>query len=136
MNPIAGCRILVAALQLPAILMTATVLCSASADARVVMILNPAGSLTISDIEEHWRRCLVRAQSHYRQAFEQHLRMVAEMDEAQIEPADGAFAIAKARRAMALALDEVVCCQKTLVNLVLNGELPPPGADEKILLDC
>jgi hypothetical protein len=95
---------------------------------------NSGGGGSFKRIEQEWFARVREAQANYKQAVEQNQRMVDESDQALIESADGSFAVAKARRAMALALNEVVRCQQVLEKLVLCQEMPPPDDDERLLI--
>jgi hypothetical protein len=86
----------------------------------------------LSGVEAHWRARVREAQAHYRDAFEQHRRMLEELDQALIEPADGSFAVAEARRGMALALDQLVRSQKILVDLIQRRTVAPSDDDPQI----
>jgi hypothetical protein len=93
-----------------------------------------SGGWNLDELDHHWRVRVQHTQAHYKRAVEQHQHMVDELDQALIEPADGALAVASARRAMALALNEVMRCQQVLLKLVLRQEMPPTEDDEKLLV--
>ena len=89
---------------------------------------------TLKEIEAEWLKRLEDAHAHYSHAVEYHQRMVEELDQWLTEDVDGSFAVAKAKRAMALALNEVVRCQEILVDLVLRKNMPPQDVDDEKLL--
>ena len=75
-------------------------------------------------VDPEWMVSLQEAQAHYWRAVNRHQRTVEQLDHAL--SADGS--VAKAHRAMALAVNELVRCQKVLVNLVQRQEnLPSDG---------
>lgn len=89
---------------------------------------------SLREAEAHWRSRVLEAQEHYQHAFAQHQRIIKEFDQALIESAEGSLVIAKARRAMAAALNEVVRTQGVLTDLVLRKKMPCPEDDERLLL--
>jgi hypothetical protein len=68
------------------------------------------------------------AHRQYRQTVEQHQRMVEEMD--GVEPADGAFAISRAKKAIAASLRELVD-EVQLCSDVALGKIPPPPFEDE-----
>ena len=73
--------------------------------------------------ERQWRTRLQEAQADYRQALEHQERLMQELDQALMEDVDGSFGAAKAHRAAALAFNELVKCQSTLVNVILDKDM-------------
>ena len=58
--------------------------------------------------------------------------MIREFRSGLIHPDDGAFAIAHARRAEALALNELSRIVRIYVDLVIDGKVPPQYDDEAL----
>jgi len=58
--------------------------------------------------------------------------MVAELREGVASPADGAFAVASARRAKAWALNDMVRILQNYKELIVRG-IPPPDEEEILL---
>jgi hypothetical protein len=69
------------------------------------------------------------AHAHHRQALTHQQQMMDELNKGLMEKVDGSFALAQSKRAAKLALDDLVRCQKVLVNLILKKNMPP---DEKL----
>ena len=74
------------------------------------------------------------AQARYQQAVEHQKRMMEELDQELLPRVDGSFAIAQARRAAALARNEVVRLLTAYIHLAVRGEMPPPDDDERLLI--
>ena len=79
----------------------------------------------VKQIEQHWVARVKAAQAHYQHALEHQERMIEELDHALMEGVDDPVALAIARRATALALNDLLRCEKVLVNLVLQPEIQP-----------
>ena len=70
------------------------------------------------------------AHRQYIRTVEQHQRMIEEME--GVEPADGAFAMSRAKKAMAASLRELVREVQHCSDVAL-GKIPPPSEkDESI----
>jgi hypothetical protein len=80
---------------------------------------------TAARLEAGWLLQFKRAQAHYWHALEHQQLMIAELDQALMEDVGSSFAVALSKRAEKLALDDVVRCQKILVDLVLRKNMPP-----------
>lgn len=80
-----------------------------------------------------WQDKLLFAQLRYRQAVRQHSRMVAELGEGAVAAPDGAFAVASARRAKALAYADYVRIQGIYKDLVARGIQPPVDEEDALL---
>ena len=80
-----------------------------------------------------WQAKLLSAQLRFHQAVRQHSRMVAEFREGAVAPADGAFAVASARRAMALARADCIRILGIYKDLVVRGIQPPVDEEDSLL---
>ena len=89
----------------------------------------PCRNGSTDEVEREWLARLQKAQARYWQAVERHQQTMEQLDQAVSEPSNSSTA--RAHRAMAPALDELVRCQKVLVNLVQN---PASDEDEKMLI--
>lgn len=74
------------------------------------------------ELEELWLVKLREAHCRYRLAAAQHRRLADEL--ASMPASDGAFAVAKARRAEAWALVEYKRVMGLYAKLVVDGEVP------------
>ena len=70
----------------------------------------------------------------YMQIAEQHTRMIREIAYGLVAPEDGCFAVSRARRSEALALDQLARAMRVYADLVLRGQIPPPHDDDEELL--
>ena len=94
---------------------------------------DPAGrSRDRQRVEQHWHLKYLSALARYRRTAEHHRRMVAELGEGTTATANGAFAVASARRARAWAHSELVRVQQIYKDLVDKG-IPPPHDEEMLL---
>ena len=89
---------------------------------------------TRSEIEAEWRVRIQEAQGNYRQAVQYHQHMLEELDQRLLDGPDGIYAVAKAKRAMVLAMHEILRREKILMDLVLRNSMPPEDDDEKLLI--
>lgn len=85
------------------------------------------------ELEDQWRQRVDNARAVYFRANAQHKRMVEELGHGQIQPADGSFAVASARRAEAWALSEFTRTMRVYSDLVVNGIIPPSDDDQKLI---
>ena len=82
--------------------------------------------------EAYWRQRVEDAQVLYFQASQHHTEMVEELRRGLIIPGDGAFAIASARRAEALARNQYARIMH-IYRLTLQGKIVVPDEDEELL---
>jgi len=87
----------------------------------------------LRELEARWRLRLRKVRECYRHAIEQHQRMTRELDQKLVPVSDGAFAVLTARRARAMALNELVRVEKIWTQFVLKGQSPPPDDDERLI---
>ena len=84
--------------------------------------------------EAYWRQRMKDARTVYLHAKAQDVGMMEELKGGFIAPADGSFAVAKARRAEALALYDLDRIMRLWADLVARGIMPPPDEDEKLVV--
>jgi len=83
-------------------------------------------------VEAYWRQRVRCARVLYLQASQHHTRMVEELGRGPITAGDGAFAIASARRAEALARNQYARLMR-IYGMTLQGEIVVPDEDEELL---
>lgn len=82
------------------------------------------------ELGEYWRMRVMSTGEAYVCVITQHERMVEELG--QTASADGAFAIASARRAEALAFNELAHTLRAYADFGYKGT-PPPDDDERLI---
>ena len=76
-----------------------------------------------------WQEKVHHAQGRYLQATMRHIRMAAEVRLGQSEGSEGEYAVARARRAVAVALCALARTIQIYCDLVLRGIVPPDDDD-------
>jgi hypothetical protein len=86
--------------------------------------------MNLGTIEPQWIVQVKEAQAQYRKALDHHQQMAEELDLCLRDGANGSFHIARAMHA--LAFNELIRCQESLVNLVLRSEVSSQRLDQKV----
>ena len=90
--------------------------------------------VSFRELEEHWCQTMKAACAVYLQAAEQHTRMIKDIAQGLVAPADGCFALSQARLSESLAFDQLVHATRVFADLVVTGQIPPPQEDDEELL--
>src|SRR5689334_13918379 len=86
---------------------------------------------SLDALEASWEQKLHQSHSFYKRAAEQHRRMEAELERNPDARAEGAFAVAKARRLVAITRQEFFQSLRVYADFVGRRKAPPTTMSER-----